>query len=215
MRGGVAGAFGRLRETAGAGLPAAVCRPPGGARAGAGRPRCRGLSGDGEEACACPREAGGSNKSGESPRQNRPGGREGGRARGAGRGRRERLAGGSRAPALTLARRAHTGGHPPAHARPCPAGPGAGPHGGDLAGRTHPAPEPAPTSAPLRSAAARLARRPRQSGRKMVNDRWKTMGGASQLEDRPRDKPQVRVRPGRGDRGPARLARRWPLQQAG
>ncbi|EPY83333.1 fibrinogen C domain-containing protein 1 [Camelus ferus] len=24
----------------------------------------------------------------------------------------------------------------------------------------------------------------------MVNDRWKTMGGASQLEDRPRDKPQ-------------------------
>ncbi|XDA73510.1 hypothetical protein R6Z07F_003734 [Ovis aries] len=51
--------------------------------------------------------------------------------------------------------------------------------------------EPAPTSAPLRSAAARLAQRPRQrSCRKMVNDRWKTMGGASQLEDRPRDKPQ-------------------------
>ncbi|XP_027470127.1 fibrinogen C domain-containing protein 1 isoform X1 [Zalophus californianus] len=25
----------------------------------------------------------------------------------------------------------------------------------------------------------------------MVNDRWKTMGGASQLEDRPRDKPQL------------------------
>ncbi|KAM7238357.1 hypothetical protein CapIbe_009877, partial [Capra ibex] len=51
--------------------------------------------------------------------------------------------------------------------------------------------EPAPTSAPLRSAAARLVQRPRQrSCRKMVNDRWKTMGGASQLEDRPRDKPQ-------------------------
>ncbi|XP_010855248.1 PREDICTED: fibrinogen C domain-containing protein 1 [Bison bison bison] len=35
----------------------------------------------------------------------------------------------------------------------------------------------------------------------MVNDRWKTMGGASQLEDRPRDKPQVPAGLGRGDTG--------------
>ncbi|KAF6124352.1 fibrinogen C domain containing 1 [Phyllostomus discolor] len=40
---------------------------------------------------------------------------------------------------------------------------------------------------------ARLGPRPRPSCQKMVNDRWKTVGTAPQLEDRPRDKPQTDV----------------------
>ncbi|KAG8509469.1 Fibrinogen C domain-containing protein 1, partial [Galemys pyrenaicus] len=40
---------------------------------------------------------------------------------------------------------------------------------------------------------------PRESCGRMVNERWKTMGGASQLEDRPRDKPQVRASRSRPD----------------
>lgn len=121
-------------------------------------------------------------------------------------------AGGSRAPArLSPAHtRAPTGAHTPAHVRPLPGARAIGPEAGTC-GQS--APEPAPTSPPLRSAAARLTRRPRQSCRKMVNDRWKTMGGASQLEDRPRDKPQVHTG-GRGDTGPPRLGKRCPLRPA-
>lgn len=89
----------------------------------------------------------------------------------------------------------HPGIQARAHTHTCtrrptgPGRPGARHEGGDPAGRT--LLEPAPTSAPLRSAAARLGRRPRPSCQKMVNDRWKTVGTAPQLEDRPRDKPQV------------------------
>lgn len=89
----------------------------------------------------------------------------------------------------------HPGIQARAHTHTCtrrptgPGRPGARHEGGDPAGRT--LLEPAPTSPPLRSAAARLGRRPRPSCQKMVNDRWKTVGTAPQLEDRPRDKPQV------------------------
>lgn len=129
----------------------------------------------------------------------------GGAGGGSGDGaQRERRAGGWLPAALALPlplspahTRAHAGRHTHSHTRTrTPAGPGrpgAGHRGGKPASRTRPSSEPAPTSAPLRSAAARLARRPHQSCRKMVNDRWKTVGGASQLEDRPRDKPQVRA----------------------
>ncbi|KAK2120478.1 hypothetical protein P7K49_001864 [Saguinus oedipus] len=133
------------------------------------------------------------------------------RRREEGRGRREERAGEAREPGAGTAlgwrlsrsrsrSRPHTAARSPAHARPLPGRPGAGHRGGDPAGRARPAPAPAPTPPPLRSAAARLARRPRLSCRKMVNDRWKTTGGAAQLEDRPRDKPQVRA--GTRTRGP-------------
>ena len=143
--------------------------------------------------------------------QGRRGSRERGRraARAAG-GR--RAAGGSRAPAPAVARthprtRRHAYTHAHTHIRTPARWPGPSRCGAPRreAGEQS---EPAPTSAPLRSAAARLAQRPRQrSCRKMVNDRWKTMGGASQLEDRPRDKPQVPAGPGRGDTGVPRGGR--------
>ncbi|KAK7813647.1 hypothetical protein U0070_000697, partial [Myodes glareolus] len=43
---------------------------------------------------------------------------------------------------------------------------------------------------PCASLALGRTPRPRGSYGKMVHERWKTVGGASQLEDRPRDKPQ-------------------------
>lgn len=125
------------------------------------------------------------------------------RERGAGTARSEsgRRAGSGRLSRSRTHPRAHRDTHTPAHSRPLPGRPGAGYRGGDPADRARSAPEPAPTSPPLRSAAARLGRRPRQSCRKMVNDRWKTMGGASQLEERPRDKPQVHTGAGTGASG--------------